>query len=60
MRWVHLFSNVIRNRGFLYFKNGHVKKVQKTGNTYTGTVTGSGLDLKSPASTAWDYIILQG
>ncbi len=42
MRWVHLFSNVIRNRGFLYFKNGHVKKVQKTGNTYTGTVTGSG------------------
>jgi len=41
MRWSHLFSSTIRNRGFLYYKNGHVEKVHKTGNTYTGTVTGS-------------------
>ena len=41
MRWSHLFSSTIRNRGFLYYKNGHVEKVHKAGNTYTGTVTGS-------------------
>ncbi len=26
MRWSHLFSSTIRNRGFLYYKNGHVEK----------------------------------
>ncbi len=41
MRWSHLFGSAIRNRGFLYYKNGHVEKVHKAGNTYTGTVTGS-------------------
>ena len=27
MRWSHLFGSTIRNRGFLYYKNGHVEKV---------------------------------
>ena len=41
MRWGHLFSSTIRNRGLLYYRNGHVTKIQKAGNIYTGTVTGS-------------------
>lgn len=45
MRWAYLFNSAIRSRGFSYYKNGSVKKIQKKGNTYTGTVKGSGSHL---------------